>query len=475
MLRLTSLRTGLRVGLRVGLRPSCLSKTQPSLLKFPRSYSLTSSYRPPTTSSNILNLTRNSIIIIQKGQLQNYSSYKIRNPLGKRLLKLSASFSRGYLIVYFSTLIIGGLFYNIVSYYLDLYEKPARDWPFAAKIWFRVGIAYTEWSLGTRTGIKCLQTAVDILERPLLDKTTGQVDISNKSEDWLNKYSAVLIRLGLLQNHSRIIEPKIVASNIIKGLQVGYGPDALKSKASIYLARLELTTGNLKMAETHLLNAVSYGLRDSTGNDSKYPITDIYTNKNSVNKADKSIAILPEDFNPTRETIDAIIETGKFYARHDDIATPLSIFLSLLRSLQYLEVLKTRVNEKKSFLTGEKKFKMGRGDIEPNAEVKREEEPLLKVYIGELLWKMGEREKGIEWLRAAFNEAYKDSYLVIGAAECCKIAANTLSKMYENFDGEEAAEEAKNWKLLASDIGIPVLDSGVNSLKSMLFHGSRDS
>lgn len=354
-------------------------------------------------------------------------SVKVTNPAAISLLNLSKNVLKGILAFYLSALTIGLTGYGIASYYID--EKYSANWPWSSTIYSKLAIMNQDFlennEIGQEFLIKCLKSLNpedDDLPEGKFKLLTLQ-EFETKDKEWQATYINMVLRLAIVkfEEGKDLTNAKKLLLYAVN-LPINSGELNLKSKGIRYIARLSKTEGDLKTAESYLLDDLRYN--------------ELYKDGIKFVSSGSNLLDLGSSYDP--EVYEVLLELGKLYSVNEKTKS-VEIFLNLLDNFENNE----------SFL--------------PIAESDGSIEPMLRVYVGELLYSKGLVHKSIEWNLHSFNDLVehhheKKSFMVL------QQALTNLIALHTELDEKEIAAKFQKIK---DQLKEPI--DGGNLLKKLLF------
>lgn len=387
-------------------------------------------------------ILRKAIPQTQLFQKRTIARFPVTSPLGIRLHSVSKAVLRGILLFYGSAFVIGGASYAGLSYYVSKYQPISTEWPFLATVNARVGVYYQDIKEDYRDPNREIERFNEALR--ILGEESGEAidkndeseshgkfkllplnKLENKSKDWQKTYVDIVIRLAMAKAEIGDLENANKLVLYSTRVPIDIGSLDLRSKSLRLVSKILTLKGeDPEKAENYLLDAVRFN---------EIHHDDIHFKANGSVLLDASSKL-------NRETFQSLLDLGVLYSRQEKYSKSLEIFLNLLQ------------------ITESENFK----EIEEHADA-----PLLKSYIGEILYRKGMIENSLKWSQDAYTEASFHAKANIAAAVVSQHSLQNCISLYKKLGNEEKAQELEK---VLSEIVIPARnETSWKSAKDLFF------
>ncbi|KAH3678964.1 hypothetical protein WICMUC_001332 [Wickerhamomyces mucosus] len=356
-----------------------------------------------------------SQLLFQRG-LKN--SIKVSNPLAVWSLNLSKNILKGIFWFYGSAIVIGLTGYSVASYYID--EKFPKNWSVLSKIYGKLAIINQDFMENDKISeeflIKCLKTFKDT---PNLPDDKFQLlnlkELESKDTQWKSSYINMILRLAIIKfEKNDLVNSKKLLLYVIN-LPIDLGSIDLKSKGMRIMAKISKHENDLKSTESYLLDDLRY----------------IEYYKSNLKFKSLGSNLISIDSEYYEEIYQILLELGKLYATTEKTKS-LEIFINLLENF----------DQNSNFPNNDKSIK-----------------PMLKVYIGELLYSKGLIHKSIEWNLNSFNESFGNSKDL----NSFYVTVQSLKNLIQLYKEDNQPDKAIKYEKLLTGLKAPH-NSNVQSL-----------
>jgi hypothetical protein len=351
---------------------------------------------------------------------RHFQKIVVTNPTGVRLLRYSKTLLTALLLFYGSALAIGGGLYAASSYYLKDKQPIAGDFSLLSKIQTRLAVYYQDLQedeeIAEDALIKALQTISR--EEGIADADDGNGDnekdprkftllnldqLNSHSKEWQGTYIDLVIRLALVKADLGDADNAKKLNRYSINLPMDLGSKDLRSESLRLAARISSLEGDFSTAEKYLLDCIKFN--------EFYQSDILFLEQGSL--------LLDPSSDVNNETFNALLDIGVVYTRLEQYSKALEIFLNLLQ------------------ISKEAKSKE-----DARLHLKKSDIPLLKNYVGEILYKKGLLNKSIEWCNDSFKEAFKFSRSDVKSAFVTKQSLKNLIGLYGKTNDEELKKQA---------------------------------
>lgn len=230
------------------------------------------------------------------------------------------------------------------------------------------------------------------------------------SSEFRDRYVDLVMRLSLVKGEIGDVENAWKLSQYSLNLPMDQGSRVLKSRIMRLAAKLEANKGHDDRAESYLLDSIKFN---------EY-------HEDSIKFISHGSLTLSKDSNITSELFHSLLDLGVLYTKQKQYTKSLEIFLNLLQLTEAPA---------------------------PPSWIQNADRPLLKNYIGEILYTQCMTQDAIKWCREAFKGARVDSRFDQRSASVTSQALRNLIKLYKQVGDEELQQQAQK---ALDDCVIPV-------------------
>lgn len=266
---------------------------------------------------------------------------------------------------------IGGMYWY-ESRFTDESQKIPTEWDVKTRAIVRAAVKHEQGS-EPAVAAELYRMAIERLI------SVPGFNINSKGAVWLHGYADVLIRLGLIESSLGNVADAKEALTAATSLPAG--TRGLQVKSYLQLAEYEQDIGQ---KEELVLQAVKIagGAEIST-------------------LLDNQILEIPSGLNVSDSLAESLVQLARVYSTNGKYQDAFKLLLGTLRGL------------------GDKP-----------ADSSNCIRPLIKAYIGELLWALGSQKEALVWTEGSYYESYPTSRSKLECRDCAMIAASLTSKMY---------------------------------------------
>lgn len=387
-------------------------------------------------------LLRRALPGAQVFQRRTIAKIPITSPMGIRLHRISRAVLKGILLFYGSAFVIGGLGYAGFSYYVSQYQHISSEWPLMASLNAKGGVYLQDVKEDFRdpnNEIERYNEALKILgeeEGEVVDKnkqteSKGKFKLlplgklEKKSKDWQKSYVDIIIRLAIAKAEIGDLDNAFKLVMYSTAVPIDIGTLDIRSKSLRLMSKILILRGEeYEKAENYLLDAVRYN---------EIHHDDIHFKENGSILLDPSSIL-------NRETFQSLLDLGVLYSKRGNYSKSLEIFLNLLQIVE------------------SENFK----EVSEHAD-----SPLLKSYVGEILYRKGIIDNALKWSQDAYTEASFFAKGNIASAVVSQHALQNCIALYKKLGNEEKAKELD---VVLSEIVIPARnETNWKSVKELLF------
>lgn len=318
--------------------------------------------------------------------LLNASTYQLRRPISTKaaFVRSARAVSIG-LVLGVTTFAVGlGGLYWYESKSTDAIQSIPSEWDAKTQMIVRAGVRHEDGNE--------LSVAAELYKMAIERLISGpNFDISSKGVAWLHGYSDLLVRLGLLEdilgNEAEAKEALYAAASL------PVGSKDLQIKAALQLSTYETELALKKEFITHAIQLAAGPQMEA--------------HLKSCDEKNQPLTV-PNNTSVSDNLARSLIELAKLYSSSGQYSDALSLLLSTLRG-------------------------MG----EDSSKDKKCIQPLIKAYLGELLWALGSRKDAVIWEEGSYYESFPKSRASQECHDCSVMAAALTSKMYGKLGMED--------------------------------------